>query len=117
MTQSARGNGLAQPPISSTRAVSGTRSRMRLALASSTDRRVTAARRWRRGAGVPQWPHAYGGGRGRRRGRRAAVTLPNFLIVGAGKAGTPSLAAWLAAHPDVYVPPIKEVEFFNHPWH
>jgi hypothetical protein len=39
--------------------------------------------------------------------------LPTFLIVGAAKAGTTSLAAWLGAHPDVFVAPEKEVHFFD----
>lgn len=40
------------------------------------------------------------------------VNLPNFFVVGAAKAGTSSLATILAAHPDVYVSPIKEPHFF-----
>jgi hypothetical protein len=39
--------------------------------------------------------------------------LPTFLIVGAAKAGTTSLAAWLSAHPDVFVAPEKEIHFFD----
>lgn len=42
--------------------------------------------------------------------------LPDFLIVGAMKAGTTSLAAWLRAHPGVYVPAAKELHFFDHFW-
>jgi hypothetical protein len=41
------------------------------------------------------------------------VTLPNFFILGAAKCGTTSLANHLRAHPDVFVPEIKEVAFFN----
>ena len=37
---------------------------------------------------------------------------PNFFIIGAPRCGTTSLAAWLVEHPDVYVPPIKEPNFF-----
>jgi len=37
---------------------------------------------------------------------------PDFLIIGAPKCGTTSLAATLNNHPDVYIPPIKEVGFF-----
>lgn len=40
-------------------------------------------------------------------------TLPNFLIVGAMKSGTTSLANWLGAHPDAYMAPGKEVHFFD----
>ncbi len=44
--------------------------------------------------------------------------LPNFLIVGAVKAGTTSLASALTQHPDVYIPAMKEVRFFSeHNWH
>ncbi len=39
--------------------------------------------------------------------------LPNFLIVGAAKCGTTSLHAYLAAHPQVFVPEVKEVAFFG----
>lgn len=38
--------------------------------------------------------------------------LPNFLILGAQKSGTTSLARWLERHPEVYVPPRKELHFF-----
>jgi hypothetical protein len=41
------------------------------------------------------------------------VARPGFLILGAAKAGTTSLAAWLAARPDVYVPPQKELHFLS----
>lgn len=39
--------------------------------------------------------------------------LPNFLIVGAEKAGTTWLHGVLARHPDVFVPDVKELHFFN----
>jgi hypothetical protein len=42
--------------------------------------------------------------------------LPDFMIVGAGKAGTTSLAAWLRAHPEVFVPVEKELHFFDQFW-
>src|SRR6185503_20533874 len=52
------------------------------------------------------------------RGRRTTVTdrsanLPNFLIIGAEKAATTWLARSLAEHPDVFVPPEKELFFFS----
>ena len=37
---------------------------------------------------------------------------PNFLIVGAAKAGTTSLAKYLGAHPDIFIPEQKELRFF-----
>lgn len=51
-------------------------------------------------------------------GRAGETTgpLPTFLLVGAMKAGTTSLAAWLDAHEDVFVAPQKEVTFFNDPF-
>ncbi len=38
--------------------------------------------------------------------------FPDFLIVGAAKSGTTSLANYLAEHPDIYVPAVKELHFF-----
>lgn len=40
------------------------------------------------------------------------MTLPNFLIIGAAKAGTTSLYHYLAQHPDVFMSPIKETNYF-----
>ncbi|MEX2557966.1 MAG: sulfotransferase [Actinomycetota bacterium] len=42
--------------------------------------------------------------------------LPDFIIVGAMKAGTTSLSAWLRAHPQVFVPQEKELHFFDTLW-
>jgi hypothetical protein len=42
------------------------------------------------------------------------LTLPNFLIVGAAKAGTTSLHQYLAQHPEVYMSKIKEPQYFVH---
>lgn len=42
--------------------------------------------------------------------------LPDFLVIGAPKGGTTSLAAYLAAHPQVYMAPQKEVDFFQYRW-
>ena len=39
--------------------------------------------------------------------------LPTFLIVGAVKAGTTSLHEYLQMHPEVYMSPIKETNFFS----
>lgn len=41
------------------------------------------------------------------------MTLPNFLIIGAAKSGTTSLANYLKQHPQVFIPPgNKEPNFF-----
>ena len=40
------------------------------------------------------------------------MTMPNFLIIGAAKAGTTSLYHYLGQHPEVYVSPVKEPKFF-----
>lgn len=39
--------------------------------------------------------------------------LPNFLIVGAARAGTTSLYYYLKQHPDVFMSPKKEIDFFD----
>ncbi len=39
--------------------------------------------------------------------------LPDFIILGAQKAGTTSLAAWLHSHPQAWVAPEKEVHYFD----
>ena len=38
--------------------------------------------------------------------------MPNFLIVGAQKAGTTALYQYLKQHPDVFMSPVKEPHFF-----
>jgi Sulfotransferase domain len=40
------------------------------------------------------------------------MTLPNFLLIGANKAGTTSVYRYLAQHPEVYVSPMKEPNYF-----
>jgi hypothetical protein len=48
------------------------------------------------------------------KGRSAAMTLPNFLVIGAQRAGTSLLHQILLAHPEVYVPAQrKEVHYFD----
>lgn len=42
----------------------------------------------------------------------AGPPLPNFLVVGAAKAGTTSLYQYLDQHPEVYLSPIKETNYF-----
>lgn len=39
--------------------------------------------------------------------------LPNFLVIGAEKAGTTWLHAQLKKHPEIFLPATKEVHFFN----
>ncbi len=38
--------------------------------------------------------------------------LPNFIIIGAGKSGTTTIYEWLRQHPEVYMSPVKETNFF-----
>ena len=40
------------------------------------------------------------------------MVLPNFFIVGAAKSGTTSLYHYLLEHPEIYMSPIKEPNFF-----
>ncbi len=40
------------------------------------------------------------------------MTMPNFLIIGAMKSGTTSLYRYLKQHPQVYMSPVKEPNFF-----
>jgi hypothetical protein len=41
------------------------------------------------------------------------VSKPDFFLLGAPKCGTTSFAAWLATHPRIYMPIVKEPDFFN----
>ncbi len=40
------------------------------------------------------------------------MTMPNFLILGAAKAGTTSIYRYLKQHPQIYMSPAKEPKFF-----
>ena len=40
------------------------------------------------------------------------LSLPNFFIVGTGKAGTTSLHDYLGQHPQIYMSPVKEPGYF-----
>lgn len=40
--------------------------------------------------------------------------LPDFLIIGVMKSGSTTLFRWLAEHPGVWFPGVKEPEFFSH---
>lgn len=42
--------------------------------------------------------------------------VPNFVVIGAPKAGTTSLHGWLEQHPQIFVPPNKELHYFASPW-
>ncbi|WP_053404750.1 sulfotransferase [Persicobacter sp. CCB-QB2] len=42
----------------------------------------------------------------------ANITLPDFLIIGAGKSGTTSLYHYLDQHPDIFFSEVKEPNFF-----
>ena len=44
---------------------------------------------------------------------QGSLRLPGFLIIGAQKSGTTSLARALAANPDVHVPAAKEAHYFG----
>jgi len=41
------------------------------------------------------------------------MNLPNFLIIGANKAGTSSLSYYCGQHPDIFICPVKEPMFFT----
>lgn len=47
-------------------------------------------------------------------GRQVERHLPNFLVLGTAKAGTSSLYAYLKQHPDIYLSPTTELNFFAH---
>jgi hypothetical protein len=40
------------------------------------------------------------------------MTLPNYIVVGAAKAGTTALYHYLAEHPQVFMSPVKETNYF-----
>ena len=40
------------------------------------------------------------------------MALPDFLVIGAPKAGTTALHAALAGHPELFMSPVKEPKFF-----
>jgi Sulfotransferase family len=40
------------------------------------------------------------------------MTLPNFVIIGAGRSGTNQLYSLLTQHPQIYMSPVKEPNFF-----
>ncbi len=44
--------------------------------------------------------------------KKADPRFPDFIVIGAGKSGTTSLDHYLAAHPNIYMSPVKEPNFF-----
>jgi len=40
------------------------------------------------------------------------MTMPNFLVIGAPRSGTSALYRYLKQHPQIYMSPIKETQFF-----
>jgi hypothetical protein len=40
------------------------------------------------------------------------MTMPNFLIIGAAKSGTTALYEYMKQHPQIYMSPVKEPNFF-----
>ena len=40
------------------------------------------------------------------------MMMPNFIIIGAGRSGTTSLYFYLKQHPEVFLSPVKETNFF-----
>ena len=40
------------------------------------------------------------------------MTLPNFIVIGAAKAGTTALYWYLAEHPAIFMSPVKETNYF-----
>lgn len=49
---------------------------------------------------------------GSRPGGQHTGRLPNFVVIGAMKSGTTSLFHYLRVHPQAYLSPLKEVDFF-----
>lgn len=45
------------------------------------------------------------------------MTLPTFVVVGAMRSGTSSLARWLRPHPEVFLALPKELHFFDEHYH
>lgn len=45
--------------------------------------------------------------------RNKILNKPNFIGVGAGRCGTTSLYQYLATHKDVYMSPVKEINYFG----
>lgn len=48
---------------------------------------------------------------------RPLSRMPTFLVIGAGKSGTTSLHYYLDQHPEIYMCPVKEPNFFAYEKH
>jgi hypothetical protein len=46
--------------------------------------------------------------------RKKHDSIPDFLVIGAGKSGTTSVDKYLSQHPDIFVPKSKEPNFFGY---
>ena len=44
---------------------------------------------------------------------KMSIILPDFIIIGANKAGTTSIANYLAQHPEIKISTVKEPMFFS----
>ncbi|MDB9823133.1 sulfotransferase [Deltaproteobacteria bacterium] len=42
------------------------------------------------------------------------ISVPDFLIIGAMRSGTTSLYSYLSSHPDIFMPTLKEPQFFSY---
>ena len=62
---------------------------------------------------VPIRPRRIAAANGSRWGVEIRPRWPNLFLVGAAKAGTTSLYAELARHPEIYMSPMKEPHFFS----
>jgi hypothetical protein len=38
---------------------------------------------------------------------------PSFIVIGAARSGTTSVFQYLDAHPDIFMSPVKELNFFS----
>ncbi|MGP1387943.1 MAG: sulfotransferase family protein [Thainema sp.] len=46
----------------------------------------------------------------------SSTSLPNFIVFGVQKAGTTSIYNYLKQHPEIYMSPVKETNFFERDW-
>src|SRR5262245_13866340 len=51
----------------------------------------------------------------RKYGRTIVQRLPNFFVIGAPRSGTTSLYEYLKVHPEIFMSPVKEPDFFIKP--